>query len=194
MALQPAITKDPVYDVCPSVTGDDSLQLRPATPADRELLLGMYRGFDPLGAAQGLPPRNEEARRIWIDRALEEEINVGAFSTAAGLAGHTFLASSDAGEAELAVFVHQVYRRRGVGTALARAVLQWAEHLGLRRILASTASENIPALRLLKRFCFRSKRFTSPVLELELELPAPGCGRASILADGTAETTPTERS
>ena len=197
MSLQQAITEFRGQSRGLDVCAGDSLRVRPATPDDREFLLGMYRSFDPLGAAQGLPPRSEEARRIWIDRALQAEINVGAFSTAGDLAGHAFLASSDAGEAELAVFVNQAYRRRGIATALVRAVLQGAEHLGLRRILAMTASENVPALRLLKRCGFRSVRFTFPVMELELELPAPGGGRAttrSILADGTAETTPTERS
>jgi hypothetical protein len=142
MSLQQAITEfrgqsrgleaHTVHSLCVSVTGHDSLRVRPATPADRELLLGMYQSFDPLGAASAPPWRGPS--------------------------------------------------------------LQKAEHLGLRRILATAASENIPALRLLKRFCFRASRFTSPVLELELELPAPGGGRAAILADGTAETTPTERS
>ncbi len=151
----------------------DTIQVRSLSTADREILLAMYRTFDPLGVAQGLPPRNEEARQIWIGRAIEEEINVGAFSPAGELAGHGFLASSDAGEAELAVFVHQGFRQRGVGTALVKAVLQRAGQNRLRRIWAMTASDNLPALRLLKRCGFRSSRFTFPVVELELELPAP---------------------
>jgi ribosomal protein S18 acetylase RimI-like enzyme len=125
----------------------DTIQVRSLSTADREILLAMYRTFDPLGVAQGLPPRNEEARQIWIGRAIEEEINVGAFSPAGELAGHGFLASS--------------------------AVLQRAGQNRLRRIWAMTASDNLPALRLLKRCGFRSSRFTFPVVELELELPAP---------------------
>jgi hypothetical protein len=58
----------------------DLIQIRPLTLADREILLEMYRTFEPLGGAQGLPPRDEEVRQTWIDQALRGEVNVGAFS------------------------------------------------------------------------------------------------------------------
>ena len=148
-------------------------QIRALSPADREMLVSMYGSFDPLGVAQGLPPRSEEARRSWIDHALQEEINVGAFSPAGEPAGHAFLAAAEPGIAELAVFVHQSFRGRGIGTALVRAVLAAAEKKGLRRIWAQTSSDNVPALRMLKRCGFRSSKFTFPVVELQIELPAP---------------------
>jgi RimJ/RimL family protein N-acetyltransferase len=152
---------------------DNPIQIRPLTLADREILLEMYRTFEPLGGAQGLPPRVEEARQTWIDRALQQEVNVGAFSTGGDLAGHSFLASSDAGEAELAIFVHQRTRQRGIGTDLLRAVLQTAEQRGLRRIHAVTTSDNIPKLRLLKRCGFRFLQPTYDAEVLVLDLPAP---------------------
>jgi RimJ/RimL family protein N-acetyltransferase len=153
---------------------DNIIQIRPLTLADREILLEMYRTFEPLGGAQGLPPRVEEARRTWIDRALQGEVNVGAFSAGGDLAGHSFLASSGAGEAELAIFVHQRSRQRGVGTDLLRVVLQRAEQRGLRRIQAVTTSDNIPKLRLLKRcgFRFLQSTYGAEVLVLDLPLPA----------------------
>jgi RimJ/RimL family protein N-acetyltransferase len=164
------------FQFCDSISleafmADAEIRVRPLNTEDRELLLRMYRSFDPLGGAQGLPPRNEEIREIWIDRALKEKINVGAFSAAGDLAGHSFLASSDGGDTELAVFVHQGSRRRGIGTAMVRAVLQRAEQTGLRRIRATAASENFPALRFLKRWGFRSSGFTYAATELHLELP-----------------------
>ncbi len=140
---------------------------------DRELLLAMYGSFEPLGVAQGLPPRSEEARANWIDQALREEINAGAFSSAGGLAGHAFLAAAEPEVAELAVFVHQNFRGRGIGTALVRAVLAAAGKKGLRRVWAQTSSDNVPALRMLKRCGFRSSRFTFPVVEMAIELTAP---------------------
>ncbi|MBI3697225.1 MAG: GNAT family N-acetyltransferase [Acidobacteria bacterium] len=149
------------------------IQIRALSPADRELLLAMYGSFEPLGVAQGLPPRSEEASQTWIDHALQEEMNVGAFSAAGEPAGHAFLAAAEPGVAELAVFVHQSFRGRGIGTALVRAVLAAAENKGLRRVWAQTSSDNVPALRMLKRCGFRSLKFTFPVVEMAIELPAP---------------------
>jgi RimJ/RimL family protein N-acetyltransferase len=152
---------------------DNTIQIRPLILADREILLGMYRTFEPLGGAQGLPPRVEEARQTWIDRALQREVNVGAFSAGGDLVGHSFLASSDAGEAELGIFVHQRSRQRGIGTGLLRAILQRAEQRGLRRIHAVTTYDNIPKLRLLKRCGFRLLQSTYGAELLILDLPVP---------------------
>jgi GNAT superfamily N-acetyltransferase len=169
---------------------DDVIQFRPLTLAHREILLRMYRNFDPLGLAHGLPPPCEESRQIWIDRALQQEINMGAFLPTGDLMGHSFLASSGAGEAEVAVFVQHGYHRRGIGTVLVKGVLQRAEQRGLRRILAMTARENVPALRLLKRCGFRFWRYILPSIELALELPPPmvlsrnACSGAPALTGG----------
>lgn len=43
---------------------DNTIQIRPLTLADREILLGMYRTFEPLCGAQGLPPRVERLARL----------------------------------------------------------------------------------------------------------------------------------
>jgi RimJ/RimL family protein N-acetyltransferase len=153
---------------------NNTIQIRPLTLADHESLLGMYQTFEPLGGAQGLPPRVEEGRQTWIDRALQREVNVGAFSAGGDLVGHSFLASSGAGEAEFGIFVHQRARQRGIGTDLLRAVLQGAEQRGLRRIHAVTTYDNIPKLRLLKRCGFRilQSAYGAEVLVLDLPVPA----------------------
>src|SRR5262249_53537349 len=84
----------------------------------RDLLIGMYDRFDPLGAAFNLPPRTAEARREWIGVALGHKLNLAAFSPPGKVVGHCFLAADRPDSAELAFFVHQEFRRRGVGTAL----------------------------------------------------------------------------
>src|SRR5215469_4531562 len=152
---------------------DDTFQIRPLTLTDREILRVMYRTFEPLGGAQGLPPRVEEARQAWIDRVLQQKFNIGAFSASGDLAGHSFLALSDAGDAELAIFVHQQSRQRGVGMALLKAVVKSAEQLGLRRIRAETRYDNIAKLHLLKRCGFRSVQSTYGAEVLVLDLLAP---------------------
>jgi RimJ/RimL family protein N-acetyltransferase len=146
-------------------------EIRELTRADRNGLLRMYDGFEPLGVAQGLPPRSSDARRDWIDQALAEDYNVGALDESGQIVGHVFLAVSGPKEVELAAFVHQDWRQRRIGTALVARALEHARRAGQRRVWALVASENIPAVRLLKNAGFRSAGLTFPVIELELLIP-----------------------
>jgi GNAT superfamily N-acetyltransferase len=152
---------------------DADIQIRAVGPPHRDLLTRMYDRFDPLGAALGLPPRTAEARRDWIVTALGHLINVAALLPARGVMGHCFLAADKAGSAEMAVFVLQEYRRRGVGTALVKAALQWGGATGLRRVWSVTSSANRAALHLQRRCGFRMAKSVSIEAELEVDLPAP---------------------
>src|SRR5262245_4221859 len=120
-------------------------------PLQRDLLITMYDRFDPLGAALGLPPGTPEARDNWIGSALSQIMNFAAFSTAGEVVGHCFLAADKPGSAEMAFFVHQAYRMRGIGTALIKKALVWGRAAELKRVWAMTASDNRTALRLLVR-------------------------------------------
>lgn len=146
------------------------VQLRQIGPAEAHLLIAMYETFDPLGAALGLPPHTREARRRWIANAVCETVNVAAFSPAGETVGHAFLAPDNPGSAEIAVFVHQDFRRRGIGVELLREALEWGRAVHLRRVWAVTASENRAALRLLTRCGFRLVRSDSDVAEFDLDL------------------------
>ena len=147
-------------------------QIRVVDRPQRDLLIEMYERFDPLGAALGLPPRGSDARRQWIEGALNGAMNLGALSPAGAAVGHCFLVADKKDSAEMAIFVRQEFRRRGIATALVKAMLEWGSKRGLRRIWAMTASENKVALRLLDRFGFR---VTQPGCcgeeELEIHLP-----------------------
>lgn len=150
---------------------DADIRIRAVGPPERDLLIGMYDRFDPLGGAFGLPPRTAEARREWIGSALGHKVNVAAFSAAGEVVGHCFVAAGDEpGSAELAIFVHQDSRRRGVGAALVKAALECGSAAGLRRVRAMTSSDNRAALRLVRSCGFR---LTSvfPAAELEIYLP-----------------------
>jgi 16S rRNA (guanine966-N2)-methyltransferase len=147
--------------------------VRPLVPQDRSRIVQMYQEFTPYGVAQGLPPRDAEAREKWIGRALQEEISIGAFLPGGEPAGHCFLASGQRpGEAELAVFVHQASRRRGIGSALVRAALALAQQKGIRRIWSMTSIENAAAMQLLRRSGFHIAAVSAGDVELHLELPS----------------------
>lgn len=147
-----------------------SVTIRELVESDREAMLEMYRSFDPLGAAQGLPPVGEPGRRDWIANMFADADNFGAFDENGRFIGHVILAPSDPGEMEIAFFVHQEFRRRRVGTKLLVSAVAHASGRGARRLWASVASDNVPSLRLLKGQGFKAASFTVPSLELELLL------------------------
>jgi RimJ/RimL family protein N-acetyltransferase len=152
---------------------EDEIRIRGIGPAQRNLLIEMYDRVAPLGGALGLPPRWEEPRRDWIDGALSEELNLGAFSPGGAAVGHCFLVADKTSSGELAIFVHQQYRRRGVATALVKAMLKWGGVEGLRRVWTLTGPENTAALRLQEKLGFRPISIAPDGIELEVHLPAP---------------------
>jgi GNAT superfamily N-acetyltransferase len=151
----------------------ESVEIRSAGPADREAMLSMYRSFEPLGAAQGLPPVSEEGRCVWLDRLLGEALHWGAFHADGRLLGHTILVQSGAGEAEIAFFVHQSVRCRRIGTRLVATALATARELGYQRVWATVCADNVPALKLLRGRGFGRSQLAFPTVELELLVPQP---------------------
>ena len=151
---------------------DDWFQLCRLNASHREILVQMYRSFEPLGQALGLPPINEERRTLWIEHALRQAINCGGFLATGDLVGHSFLALAGMGEAEIAVFVRQEHRRRGIGTNLIGTILQWAARERVRRITGLIAAQNIPGERLLKGCGFRFSQYLLPAIEFDIEVPA----------------------
>jgi ribosomal protein S18 acetylase RimI-like enzyme len=151
----------------------ETIEIRATGPPDREAMLLMYRGFEPLGAAQGLPPVSEEGRRAWIDRLLDEARNWGAFHSEGRLLGHVILVQSGPAEAEIAFFVHQSVRCRRIGTRLVVTALAAARERGYQRVWASVCADNVPAMKLLRGRGFGRSQLSFPTVELELLIPQP---------------------
>ena len=149
------------------------ISIRTVGPPQRGFLTEMYERFEPLGAALGLPPPSEEARRDWVEAAMSHRINLAAFAPSGAAVGHCFLVDSTDGSAELAIFVHQEFRRRGIATALVKAALARGYVAGLRRVWSLTGSENTSALRLQERFGFRVTNSAFYGTEMEIHLPFP---------------------
>lgn len=146
------------------------IDVRPLSRIDRGALLGFYREFEPLGCAQGLPPYSEEARRQWIRQLLNRSHNFGAFSSGWRLVGHAILAPAREGEAEVAYFVHQKFRRRGVATRLVKAALERAHELHCQRVWATVEAGNIPSVKLLRSLGFETYLRQYPSIEMDIQL------------------------
>jgi GNAT superfamily N-acetyltransferase len=128
----------------------EGVEIRRASEPDRSALLEMYREFEPKGACLGLPPHKNHA--AWLEH-LGSYVN---FLAKAGgkVVGHGVLCP-EGYTAEIAIFVHQDFRGRGIGRKLVKELIGEAQRLGVRRVWGLTESDNIPMLRLLRQFGFQ---------------------------------------
>ncbi len=126
-------------------------ELRAATPADRPALLEMYESFAPKAAAMGLPPRHGIEQ--WLE-SVQSFPNLLIWA-ASQVVGHGLLCPQD-GSAEVAVFIHQDFRARGLGKLLLSELLKEARRMGLRRVWGMTELDNVPMLRLARSLGFVS--------------------------------------
>ena len=149
--------------------------IRPYDPADRQALESMFDDFVPKRAAQGLPPGDPRLRSAWLGSVLAQGFHL-VVEVEGELRGHGMLIPFGGGRAELANFLHQSVRNRGIGTALNRALLQVGRSVGLRRIWLSVEPSNRPAVRSYEKAGFRSRPVTawSPELEMEVDLESTG--------------------
>jgi RimJ/RimL family protein N-acetyltransferase len=104
-------------------------------------------------------------------------VNAAAFLPDGEVVGHCFLAAYKSGSAEMAVFVRQEFRRRGIGASLLKKALEWGWAAELRHVWAVTASDNRAALRLLLTCGFRLMQSTADVAELDIDLPVSWAAR-----------------
>ena len=125
------------------------VRIRQATGADRTVILAMYENFDRAGLSIGMPPEIDIAE--WID-GLATSPNFVA-TEEDRVVGHGFVRPED-GTGEVAVYVHQDLRGRGIGRRLLATVIEEARHLHLNRIWGMTESRNEVMLRLARSLGF----------------------------------------
>lgn len=145
--------------------------VRSYRPEDRAALEAMYDAFEPKRIAQGLPPAREEQRRRWLDRVLGVGIHL-VVEIEGEVLGHLMLIPMDDGGAELANFLHQHVRNRGIGTALNRIALALAREAGFRRVWLSVEPPNRAAIRSYEKAGFRCLpgSLWAPEIEMEAEV------------------------
>jgi len=120
--------------------------VRPYDPADRPALEAMYDAFEPKRTAQGLPPADPVSTRRWLDRTLPNGRQI-VVELDGDIVGHVMLIPCAEDTVELANFLHQSVRNRGIGTALNRYAIRVAREDGYRRVWLSVEPSNRAAIR-----------------------------------------------
>jgi L-amino acid N-acyltransferase YncA len=144
--------------------------VRRYTSADRRALEAMYAAFQPKRCAQGLPP--EEGRiAAWLDRVLAGGAHM-VVEIDRELLGHLMLLPMADGRAELANFMHQSARGRGIGTALNRIALDVARACGWHTVWLCVEPSNRAAVRSYEKAGFRRLPGSLWAPEIEMEAPA----------------------
>jgi RimJ/RimL family protein N-acetyltransferase len=140
--------------------------VRVLTAADRPALHAMYDAFEPKRGAQGLPPQSD-AIAAWLDRVLAHGRHLGAFVDGR-LLGHLMLLPIADDRVELANFLHQSIRNRGIGTALNRIALDVARDMGMQTVWLCVEPFNRAAVRSYERAGFT--RLPGSLWETEIEM------------------------
>lgn len=148
---------------------DSPYLVRSYSPEDRPALEAMYTSFEPKRVAQGLPPGNEEGRRRWLDRVLARGTHL-IVEVEKVLLGHVMLIPIGGGRAELANFLHQAIRNRGIGTELNRIIVDLAGEQGFSSVWLSVEPANRAAMRSYEKVGFRKLPGSLWAPEIEMEV------------------------
>lgn len=144
--------------------------VRRLRPEDRLALEAMYMSFEPKRGAQGLPPHEGGITR-WLDRILASGEHLGVIVDSE-LLGHVMILPMAHGRGELANFLHQSIRNRGIGTFINRIALDVAREQGLQRVWLCVEPFNRAAVRSYEKAGFRRLVGTlwAPEIEMEADL------------------------
>ncbi|WP_254766759.1 GNAT family N-acetyltransferase [Salinilacihabitans rarus] len=158
-----------------------TVRVRPYRPSDRDRLFEMYEDFDPNHRAQGIPPLTATRRENWLDRLLEEGTNFVA-EREGRIVGHSLYVPSSRPEPELAVFVHQAFHGRGIGTALCECVVASAAARGRDALVLEVEQCNRVAVRLYRSLGFETVETRRGEMQMRLPLSPADAIRVRIPA------------
>ncbi len=129
-------------------------------PEDCANLLLMYHVFEPKGIAMGVPPLDEEVRIKWIDSILESFFNILAIHEERVIGHASFSLQPPSASPEYSIFLHQDYRRQGIGTHLTRTIRRICREMGCDRLWVAVPCHNVQAINFFKKLGFK---FTGPI-------------------------------
>jgi len=121
------------------------VRIRPAGPEDIEAVVALVADVD--------RERGEE-----LDEAALRSLLLDAVLFVAeaedGIAGNLGVHGIDGASASLGMSVAAAWRRRGVGTALIEAAIEWARAQNLDRLRLEVLADNAPAVALYRKLGF----------------------------------------
>lgn len=143
--------------------------IRTLQPRDRDALTTMYLTFEPKRVAQGLPPADAAQIERWLDTVLATGHHL-VVETGSAITGHGMLLPYAPRAAELANFLHQSIRDRGIGTELNRTLIELGRRQELSRIWLCVEPSNRRAIRSYEKVGFKRRPSTVWAPEVEMEL------------------------
>lgn len=146
--------------------------IRDLEDGDAAALRHMYESFEPKRVAQGLPPARPDQIERWLAGVLAGGFHLVVVDEHGHLAGHGMILPYAPGAAELANFLHQSVRDRGIGTALNRALVDLAALHGIATVWLCVEPSNRRAIRSYEKVGFRRRPVStwSPEIEMEIVL------------------------
>jgi RimJ/RimL family protein N-acetyltransferase len=167
----------------------ERLTVRPIRASDKDALADLFERMGERSRRRRfLSPKPQLSARelayfTEVDhRRHEALVAVTPGGCFAGVARYACAPGEDA-EADVAFAVADAWHGRGVGTDLARRLVEHARRSGIARLHATTLSDNRPAHRLLRGLGFTVRGADSAGVDLELSLvAAPGAAAPPLAA------------
>jgi ribosomal protein S18 acetylase RimI-like enzyme len=152
--------------------------VRAYSPGDFEVLVGMYKSFEPKRVAQGLPPPDVPRIARWLDHLQNNSHALLAFDGEKAIV-QAILCPISKNHVEYTIFVLQDYRGEGLGTVLSKLALDWAFAMGFTTAFLATETSNFAAIGLFRKLGFLNKSSDGDECEMKLDLLADSKARAA---------------
>ena len=146
-----------------------TLQAKEYSAGDFGALVEMYQAFEPKRAAQGLPPPDAPRIAHWLEE-LQHHGHALVAEHENKIIAHTILCPIRPDRAEFTIFVHQDYRRQGLGLTLSELTLDWAHQMGFKTLYLSTELSNLAAVGLFRKLGFQMSSIWGNECEMQLDL------------------------
>ncbi len=117
-------------------------------------LLHLYDTFSPKPITQGLPPRDDEMRRLWVQNIANRGVNFAAWIDGAIVGHAAVIPDFDKGDGEYIIFILTSYRNKGLGSRLTALTVNKARELSLECLWLTVESYNFRAIRVYKKVGF----------------------------------------
>lgn len=148
---------------------DSAIFISPLKPAQHNALIAFYSTTIPRNCFNGLPPIRNDLCLQWIQRTIADAFNLVGMTCEDGIVGHTCLFPMSSRSGEMLIAVAPEFRDRGIGTQMARAIIQVAFESGLDKLWLSVEAANHVARHIYNKCGFQYLTI-SQVDEVEMAL------------------------